>query len=414
MVVLEPYRVLDLTDEKGLFCGKVFADLGADVIQVEPPQGNPARRLPPFWQGQSHPEKSLHWFAFSAGKRSVTLDIEREAGRHVFMALCRTADFLIESFPVGYLERIGLGYSALSAANPRLIMASITPFGSTGPYGEFKAGDLVAAAMGGMVYCTGDPDRPPVRISADQAYCQASLHAAIGLLVALADRVASGKGQHVDVSLQASMVRTLHTQLPYWEYGNHIVRRSGAWRFRGGAATREIWPCKDGFVSWMFFGGAVGTQQMRSMVEWMKEKGMDGPLATDSEDWSALDLAKVAPQKVKAWEEIIGRFFMAFTKAELYGEALQKRIPLTPLNGIAEVMDDAQLASREFWIDIDHPDLGVHIPYPGAFFRTTDERSAPRVRRRAPRLGEHNDEVYVRELGLSRDEVASLRLSNTP
>src|SRR3972149_1049401 len=205
--MLAPYRALDLTDEKGLFCGKILADLGADVIQVEKPHGNPARRIPPFCANDAGPEKSLYWFAFSAGKRSVTLDLDTDAGKGVLLRLCKTADFVIESFPVGYLQRAGLGYEVLSRAHPGLIMASITPFGETGPYRDYKAGDLVASAMGGMVYCTGEPDRAPLRISVDQAYCQVSVHAAIGLLLALHDRATSGQGQHVDVSMQASMVR---------------------------------------------------------------------------------------------------------------------------------------------------------------------------------------------------------------
>ncbi|OGO40430.1 MAG: hypothetical protein A2147_03655 [Chloroflexi bacterium RBG_16_57_8] len=398
-----------MTDEKGLFCGKILADLGADVIQVEKPHGNPARRIPPFCANDAGPEKSLYWFAFSAGKRSVTLDLDTDAGKGVLLRLCKTADFVIESFPVGYLQRAGLGYEVLSRAHPGLIMASITPFGETGPYRDYKAGDLVASAMGGMVYCTGEPDRAPLRISVDQAYCQVSVHAAIGLLLALHDRATSGQGQHVDVSMQASMVRTLHTQLPYWEYSKHIVQRSGARRFRGGAATREIWPCKDGFVSWMFFGGAVGTQQMQTMVKWLESKGMAGSLSGEVDDWATLDLTKVSPDKIRSWERIIGNFFLAHSKKVLYEEALEKRIPLTPVNAISGVAEDEQLAARDFWVDIEHPELGTSIRYPGALFLTGDEASIPTVRRRAPLLGEHNEEVYIGEMGMGTDEFKSLR-----
>jgi benzylsuccinate CoA-transferase BbsE subunit len=407
--MLSPYRALDLTDEKGLLCGKILADLGMDVIQVEPPRGNPARRIPPFSNDTPDPEKSLFWFAFSAGKRSITLDLDTVAGKDLFQRLVRTADFIIESFPPGYLESLGLGYEVLSETNPQLIMTSITPFGQTGPYSNYKAGDLIASAMGGMVYCTGEPDRAPLRISVDQAYSQASVHAAVGLLIALTNRTSTGQGQWVDVSMQESMIRTLHTQLPYWEYSNHIVQRSGIWRFRGGVSTREIWPCKDGFVSWMFFGGAVGTQQMRNMVEWMESKGMAGSLSTEIQDWASLDLTKVSPEKIKSWEEIIGDFFLAYTKEELYKEALQKRIPLTPLHDISDVVKDEQLTARDFWVDVDHPELGTSIRYPGSLFLTTEEECLPRIRRRAPLIGEHNKEIYLGELGLSEDEFNSLQ-----
>jgi benzylsuccinate CoA-transferase BbsE subunit len=400
---------LDLTEEKGLLCGKVLADLGADVIQVEKPGGNPARSIPPFFKDSVDPENSLFWLAFSAGKRSITLNLDTEAGKEIFKRLAKTADFIIESFPAGYLERTDLGYEVLNKTNPHLIMASITPFGQTGPYKDYKSGDLVASAMGGMVGCTGEPDRAPVRISVDQAYSQASIHAAVGLLLALCDRTITGRGQRVDVSMQASIVRTLHTQLPYWEYSNRIVQRSGIWRFRGGVSTREIWPCRDGFVSWMFFGGAVGTQQMRIMVEWMEGKGMAGSLSAEMQDWAALDLTKVSPEKIMSWEKIIGDFFLAHTKRELYEEALEKRIPLTPLNDISEVVEDEQLAARGFWVDVDHAELGTSIRYPGFLFLTTEKKCIPKITRRAPFIGEHNAEIYIGELGLSKDEFNSLQ-----
>jgi benzylsuccinate CoA-transferase BbsE subunit len=411
--MLSPYRALDLTDEKGLLCGKILADLGADVIQVEKPEGNPARSIPPFLGDAADPEKSLFWLAFSAGKRSITLNLDTEAGKDIFKRLAKTADFIIESFPAGYLDRIGLGYEVLTKTNPHLSVASITPFGQSGPYKDYKASDLIAEAMGGMVYCAGEPDRAPVRISADLAYCQASVHAAIGLLLALYNREVTGQGQQVDVSMQASIVRTLHTQLPHWEYSNRIVQRSGIWHDRGGVSTREIWPCKDGFVSWMFLGGAIGTRQIRNIVEWMEGKGMAGSLSTEVQDWAALDLTKVSSEKIKSWEKIIGDFFLAHTKEELYKEAVEKHIPLTPLNTTSEVVEDEQLAARGFWVGVDHAELGASIRYPGFLFLTTEENCVPRVRRRAPFIGEHNLEIYIGELGLSEEEFDSLQRSGT-
>ncbi len=407
--MLSPYRALDLTDEKGLLCGKILADLGADVIHIEKPEGNFARRLPPFVKDNTGSEQSLFWAAFSAGKRSITLDLDTTAGKEILKKLAATTDFVIESFAPGYLESIGLGYEKLSEINPRLILASISPFGQTGPYRDYKAGDLIASAMGGMVYCTGEPDRAPLRISLDQAYSQAGIHAAVGLLIALHNRMKTGRGQWVDVSMQESMVRTLHTQLPYWEYGNRVVQRSGVRRFRGGVSTQEIWPCKDGFVSWMFFGGAVGTRQMQIMVEWMESKRMAGRLSDEIQDWSALDLTSVSPEKIKAWEEVIGIFFLAHTKQELYKEALEKRIPLTPLNDISDVAEDEQLKSRNFWVDIDYPGLDTAVRYPGFLFLTTEEECLPAVRGRAHFPGEHNEEVYRRILSIGEDELDSLR-----
>ncbi|OGN89387.1 MAG: hypothetical protein A2158_00635 [Chloroflexi bacterium RBG_13_46_14] len=395
--MLSPYRALDLTDEKGLLCGKILADLGAEVIQIEIPSGNTARKIPPFAEGKTNLEHSLFWYAFSAGKKSITLDIESGIGSDNLKKLVRTADFLIESFAPGYLDSTGLGYQTLSRINPGLIMVSISPFGQTGPYRDYKSGDLVSTAMGGMAYCTGEVDRPPVRISLDQTYSQASVHAAAGLLIALNQRARTARGQWVDVSMQASVVRTLHTQLPYWEYSNRIVQRSGIRRFRGGVSTQEIWPCKDGFVSWMFFGGAVGTRQMQYMVEWMDSKGMAGNLTDEIQDWSSLDLTSVSPDKIRFWEQLIGDFFKNHSKQELYEEAVEKRIPLTPLNDVSDVLEDKQLIERNFWTNITYPDLNTEVPYPGFLFITSDKECQPAVKNRAPRLGENNEDIY-REL----------------
>ncbi|MFQ5934539.1 MAG: CoA transferase, partial [Dehalococcoidia bacterium] len=157
--LLSPYRVLDLADETGILAGKVLADLGADVIAVESPGGNPVRRLGPFYKGRPHPERSLVWWAYSSGKRSVTLDLEAEDGPTLLKQLVETADFVFESFPPGYLDRLGLGYKALKQVNPRLIMVSMTPFGQDGPYASYQGPDLVGMALGGLVNLTGDPDR---------------------------------------------------------------------------------------------------------------------------------------------------------------------------------------------------------------------------------------------------------------
>jgi benzylsuccinate CoA-transferase BbsE subunit len=159
----------------------------------------------------------------------------------------------------------------------------------------------------------------------------------------------------------------------------------------------------------MFFGGAVGTQQMRGMVEWMESKGMAGSLSAEVQNWAALDLTKVDPEKIKSWEKMIGDFFLALTKQELYQEALEKRIPLTPLNDMSEVVEDEQLAARGFWVGVDHAELRTNLRYPGFLFHTTEENCLPKIKGRAPFVGEHNPEIYLEELGLREDELNSLR-----
>jgi len=214
--LLGPYRVLDLSDEKGVLCGKVLADLGADVIKVEPPSGDPMRHIGPFYHDIPDPEKSLYWFTFNTSKRSVTLDITKARGQEIFKEMARTADFVIECFPPGYLAEYGLGYPVLSKLNPRLIMTSITPFGQSGPYRDFKAYDIVGLAMGGLMYLNGEREYRPVRVRAQQAYAQASVQAAAGTMVAHYHRQTTGEGQHVDVSMQEAVSNTLDTAQQAW------------------------------------------------------------------------------------------------------------------------------------------------------------------------------------------------------
>ncbi|MEK7215930.1 MAG: CoA transferase, partial [Chloroflexota bacterium] len=200
--LLAGFRVLDLTTEPGHLCGRVLGDMGADVIKLEPPGGDSARRHGPFYADVPGPERSLRWLAFNANKRSAVLDLNDPDDHAAFLALVAHADFVIESFAPGYLEGLGLSYGRLQQVNPRIIMTSITPFGQTGPYAGLAASDLTLQAMGGGVYVTGDPDRPPLQIPLPVAHYQACAEAAGATMLAHYHRQRSGAGQHVDVSMQ--------------------------------------------------------------------------------------------------------------------------------------------------------------------------------------------------------------------
>src|SRR5919106_2151603 len=191
--MLSPYRVLDLTDERGILCGKIFADLGADVIQVEPPGGSSARRIGPFYHDEVHLERSLYWWAYAANKRSITLNLSTSDGRALLTRLIQSAHFLIESFAPGHMASLNLGYEALAAINPALIVVSITPFGQDGPYVHYQASDLIGMGMAGFMYLTGDPDRPPVRVGVPHFYLHGSAAGATGAMIAHAQRVHTGR-----------------------------------------------------------------------------------------------------------------------------------------------------------------------------------------------------------------------------
>src|SRR4029450_5891695 len=208
--MLSPYRVLDLTTHRGLLCGQILGDLGADVIHVEPPGGAPARRLGPFAGDVPHPDRSLFWWAQTRNQRSITLDLDATQGRDILRQLVRRAHFVLESDEPGAMAARGLGPDELRAVNPSLVSVSITPFGQDGPKAHWASSDLVLLAAGGPLYLTGDDDRPPVRLPVPQAGFHAAADAAVGGVIGHHARRRTGRGQHVDVSAQQSV--TLATQ----------------------------------------------------------------------------------------------------------------------------------------------------------------------------------------------------------
>ncbi|MEE8174038.1 MAG: CoA transferase [Dehalococcoidia bacterium] len=403
--MLSPYRVLDLTDEKGLLCGKLLGDLGADVIKVERPGGDPARSLGPFYHDDADPERSLLWFAFNTSKRGITLDIETADGREIFKRLVRGADFVIESFSPGYMDKLGLGYSALERVNPRLIMVSITPFGQTGPYRDYKAPDIVVSAMGGLMYQWGDADSPPVRISHhSQAYLLAAAEAAEGAMLALYHRQTRGEGQQVDVSIQGSLARCCtHGSTVYWDMTRVNRRRGDMLQI---IRITQMWPCKDGYVSWRYWSGPYAKRWNLPLVRWMESEGTADDFLKGF-DWDAFDWRTVSQETIDRIAEPTRKFFMAHTKAELMEGALRHNAMLYPVSTTADMLGSVQLAARGFWTEVEHPELGTTITYPGTFAHTSE--APPGISRRAPLIGEHNQEVYERELGISREDLLTLK-----
>ncbi|MFC2051722.1 CaiB/BaiF CoA transferase family protein, partial [Chloroflexota bacterium] len=274
--MLSPYRVLDLTDKKGLLCGKLLGDLGADVIKIEKPGGDPARNIGPFYHDEPDSEKSLFWFAFNTSKRGITLDIETADGQEMFKRLLKSADLVVESFPPGYMDKLGLGYSDLERINPGIIMVSITPFGQTGPYKDYKASDITAWAMGGQMYSWGNADRPPVRISHPfQAYLHAAGEGAVGALMALHHRETTGEGQHVDVSIQESIVQLTYKITNAWDLNKVIQRRERNVLAPSSSNFHitQTWPCKNGYVYWQFFNDERARRMNQPLVNWMDSEG---------------------------------------------------------------------------------------------------------------------------------------------
>jgi len=407
--MLEHLRALDLTDDKGFLCGKTLADLGVDVIKIERPGGDHARKIGGFWHDTTEPEKSLYWFAYNSNKRGITLDIESAEGREIFRKLVKGADFVIESFPVGYMEKLGLDYSELSKINKGIIMASITPFGTEEPYRNYKDSDIVVMGMSGTLYQTGETDGPPVHISMPQACLHAGADAAVGCMMAYYHREISGEGQHVDVSMQQSAAWFQANAVPTWELLQRVLKRSGA--FRAGMSKdvgqRQVWQCKDGYVFFNVIGGRTGAKSLSALVDWMNEEDMSTDHLNNM-DWDNFDMFTVTREEMDAISNPVGEFFRRHTRKELLAGAVPRGVSIGPLSSMEDLLNDECLRERNFWKEIEHPELGTSITYPREFVKSTEVDCSTRFR--APLIGEHNAEIY-QELGLSNQELATLRES---
>ena len=409
--MLTPYRVLDLTDEQGFICGKILGDLGADVIKIEPPGGEPSRNIGPFYHDEPDPEKSLHWFALNTSKRGITLDISKKDGQEIFKKMVKSTDFVIESFAPGCMEKLGLGYKDLDKLKPGIIMVSISPFGQSGPYRDLKSSDLISWAMSGEMEGWGEPDRPPVRISGhSQTYLNAGTDGAIGALIALYQRWQTMQGQQIDVSIQESIsIMDGGNRNPLWVMSGGIRKRGDP--EMGNMAHRQIriWKCKDGWVSWSHGGVSVLAPSL-PLIKWMDKEGVTNDFIKNF-DWTRMDFAAIPQEEMDQIDEATSRFFMVHTKSELLEGAVKYEVMLYPVFSSADFLGDIQLKERGFWVDIDHPELGAKIRYPGAFGVFSE--AGPTISRRAPLIGEHNEEIYVKELGMSKETLLMLMQNRT-
>ena len=375
--ILSGERVLDLADDKGMLCSRLLADMGAEVIRVEKPEADSARSLPPW-------ETNL-------GKLSITLNIAAEPGQEIFKKLVKTADVVVESYPPGYLETLALGYSQLNQINPRLVITSITNFGQAGPYRDYKSCDMVTSALGGQMYVCGEPETPPLKPFGNQAYYSACLFAAIGILLALWNRHTTGRGQHIDISLQECVAATLDHVLVRYFYEGMVSRRQGSLHWNN---AFRIFPCRDGYILLSLF------QQWQTLVEWLDSEGM----AEDLTDKKWLDRGEQLKQ-LNHIIEVLERWTKSHTVAELVEKGQLMRFPWAEVASIPELTDNPQLKERGFFVDIQHPQTGKKYKYPGAPCKLS--RSPWQVGSHVAAVGEHNKEVY-QVLGLSEDEIEAL------
>ena len=406
--MLAPYRVLDLTDGRGALCGRVLGDLGADVLKVEPPWGDDARRIGPFYRDDPDPENSLFWAFNAANKRSVTLNIEAEASQRILSKLIKSSHFLIESSSPGRMDSLGLGYDVVRQINPDIIYVSITPFGQDGPYADYKATDLIGMALSGMMYLTGDTDRPPVRISTPQFWAIGSASAAAGAMIANHHRLLTGKGQYVDVSCQQAVARSLSHAPMIWDMSRMNMQRQGPFRPVGKINLRINWECADGYVNFIQPGGHTGGRSMTNLSNWMDEEGVGHPVLRET-DWGEIGFGQLSPELVEEMTPPLEQFFMSKTKAHLAEQALERRILLFPVHDPKDVFSYPQLLARNYFREAELPPIDGEsktMKTLGPFISTGSFR-------RSPRIGEHNREIYQDEFGLSDEEIAMLKAEKT-
>ncbi|MBI3328577.1 MAG: CoA transferase [Nitrospinae bacterium] len=367
----------------GPFCGKLLAEYGAEVIKVEPPTGDAARRCGPFARDEPHLERSLLFLYLNTAKRSVTLDLESRAGLRLFDALTRHADVLITDHPSAALQA--------TTGSPHLVHTSIRPFGSSGPCAEWPATELTVEALSGLMAIVGDPDRPPLKVGGEQAHYLAGLNAAVGTLLALEARDRLGLGQLVDISMQESLLSILGNIPLLYSHLGVVARRIGSRHHR--THPTAIYPCKDGYV-----GIAAQTHpqwEALCLLVDQPELLVDPRFTTGSQRAEHADVL----------DSLLLPWFLARTRHEVMQACQSRRIPVGLNCSIPEVLEDPQLAASAFFTAVEHPATGS-AQYPGQAFSL--EQTAC-VRRRAPFLGEHNEEIYEGWLGLSRGECARLR-----
>lgn len=393
MRALGDYTVLDLTVERGWMCGRVLADLGADVVKVEPPGGDPGRRKGLFADpAHPSPEESLSWWFENRGKVGIELDLDHPADRERLLTLVAGADVLVESYEPGWLEARGLGPDALLARNPQLVVTSITPFGRTGPYAHWAATDLTVAATTGEMWLTGDTDRAPVRLSTPQLFLHAGVEAAVHTLVALWHAQLTGRGQHVDVSAQLAGVKCLMNAQAYHLLEGRELFRMGPNNNVGPGGFRVINPCVDGHAAVLLAAGPIGGPMMRFLMEWADREGVADPLVKDR-DFAVINFANEDESFFRRVSNTLERLFARHTKAELYQAALEQLLLVAPVYTVADLRVDDQLAFRQYFVDTEQAG-GRTLAWAGPWAKLT--ATPMDTERRAPTVGEHTGVVLSR------------------
>jgi crotonobetainyl-CoA:carnitine CoA-transferase CaiB-like acyl-CoA transferase len=385
---LADLRVLEVGDESGEYAGRLLAGLGADVVKLEPPDGAPSRRIPPFYEDRPHPDRSLHFWHYNVGKRSVVLDLEPAAGRAVLGRLVRAFDVVLAAgAPADLAARGMLDGAALREVNPALVLVTITPFGLDGPWRDRPATDLTLMALGGaMAACGYGPDTPPLACGGWQAFQTAGVYAVHGLMGAVLARDAGAPGQDVEVSIHEAATSITEWHVPQYRFAGQVSPRAVLglqFQARDGCWVSTIVP--------EFFGPHV----LPRLVELLAADGLDAAVRDAAPE-----------ERMARIRDALEAYCARHDADDIYRAGQRQGFPWAPIRTQDENLDDAHLHDRGFWVPVHHPELGRDLLYAGGPFimPASPWRYAPRP----PLLGEHTDEVLA-EVGVDEAERARLR-----
>ena len=399
---LADLRVIELSNERSVFAGKLLADMGADVIFVEPPGGDQMRSYAPFLEDEAGPERSLYFWHYNTSKRGIVIDLEAEDGCRMLRELVETADVLLESEPPGRLEALGIDATSLRADHPDLITISMAPFMRGGPREHEQATDLTLLAGGGPAWSCGYDDHslPPVRGGGNQGYQTGCHYAVMALMVAVVSRDMTGVGQHIDVDMHAAQNVTNEAGSYTWLVAQETVQRqTGRHAGVNPSAPSQV-QCSDG--RWVNTGvPARQGRDYRALIDWLEECGLledfaAAPLLERGASQGRIDLSQIVTnpevrETFQAGRDALVLLASSMPAYEFFSDGQDRSFQVGIIYSPEEVMEDPHFIDRGFRVEVEHPDLGRSFTYPGAPYLFHD--SPWKIQRRAPLLGEHQAEV---------------------